>query len=125
MPILEIQIVGPISHPDEQSAKEPLAQAIADRAGDILNTRPQGTWLRITRLPIEDYAENGGRDAGVMPVFVAVTMSNPPATDTWAPQAQALTQAIAEACDRPAQNVHILLQPSARGRIAFGGKLVV
>ena len=31
--------------------------------------------------------------------------------------------AIAEACSRPVEDVHILFEPPAAGRIAFGGKL--
>ncbi len=35
-----------------------------------------------------------------------------------------LTEATAEACDRPAENVHVIVEPAAVGRIAFGGRVV-
>ena len=35
-----------------------------------------------------------------------------------------LTAAIAQICDRPAENVHIIYLPEGAGRIAFGGKVI-
>ncbi len=34
-----------------------------------------------------------------------------------------LTDAIAAACGRPAENVHLVYAPAGRGRVAFGGRL--
>jgi phenylpyruvate tautomerase PptA (4-oxalocrotonate tautomerase family) len=39
-------------------------------------------------------------------------------------QIHRLTAAIAKVCERPPENVHLVYEPPARGRIAFGGKLV-
>jgi hypothetical protein len=35
-----------------------------------------------------------------------------------------LTGAIAKACARPEENVHIVYEPAGSGRVAFGGRLV-
>ena len=34
-----------------------------------------------------------------------------------------LTQAIASACERPPENVHLIFEPDAAGHIAFGGQV--
>lgn len=39
-----------------------------------------------------------------------------------AARARSLTEAVASACDRPSQGVHVIYEPPARGRIAFGGQ---
>jgi hypothetical protein len=72
----------------------------------------------------DDYAENaGGPPAGAQPVLVSVLLADPPQGTDLAAQAARLTQAIARVCRRPPENVHVLYEPPARGRIAFGGKL--
>ncbi len=118
MPILDVQLVGAAPPPAD------LAQRIADAAGDVLSSRPQGTWVRVQCLDPTAYAENGGAAAGVQPVFVGVLLAQRPEPSLLSPMARRLADTIAEICDRPAENVHILFEPDARGRIAFGGDLV-
>jgi len=111
MPILDVELVG------EPPADGDLARRLADAAGVVLKTPPGKTWVRLRFL--SDYAENGGGPpAGIRPVFVSVLTA-----DASKDSAEALATAIAEACGRSAENVHILYEPPARGRIAFGGKL--
>lgn len=114
MPILDIEIVGPLQHEDG------LAQRLADAAGQALNSRPQGTWIKVHRLDADAYAENEG-GGNILPVFIKLIQSSPPGGAQLDSQMSALTQAVALTLDRPAENVHILVEPPALGRISFGG----
>ena len=121
MPILEVEIV---LRPGEV-VDVSLPNVIADATAGALGSRPGGTWVRLRTLSHEHYAEDtGGPPLGVYPIFVSVLKADVPPPDQLAAEVSRLTQAIAQACDRPAENVHILYQPPARGRIAFGGRLV-
>jgi phenylpyruvate tautomerase PptA (4-oxalocrotonate tautomerase family) len=121
MPILDVEIV---TEPGE-SLKDDLARQLADLAGDILGSERGGTWVKVQTLPREQYAENGDLLADIRPVFVSVLMGQHPSQETMKQQAERLAAAFAQACGRPKENVHVLYQPNAGGRIAFGGKLVI
>lgn len=56
-------------------------------------------------------------------VFVRVLKARRPAPGELETEIVRLTQAVAEACARPAVNVHILYEADAAGRLAFGGRL--
>lgn len=119
MPILNVEIVA---HPHERFSPH-LAADLADRSGHIFGSPPGNTWIKVRFIAPENYAENDSQD-GVFPVFVSILKAQlPPADDLQAEVAQ-LTEAIAQICDRPRQNVHILYLPPGAGRVAFGGKLV-
>ncbi len=120
MPILDVEVV---TGPDE-SLQGSLARDLADLAGDVLGSAPGGTWVKVRPLPREQYAENGDLPDDVLPVFVSVLVARSPAMEVMKQQADELSACFARACGRPKENVHILFQPSAAGRIAFGGKLV-
>ena len=126
MPMLEIEVVGAMP----RRVRDGLARRLADAAGDALGSRPSSTWVRLRILEAEDYAENGsdraGSDAphGELPVFVSVLARSLPEGDLLAEQVEALTQAIANVCERPAARVHVRYEPEGRGRQAFGGRLV-
>jgi phenylpyruvate tautomerase PptA (4-oxalocrotonate tautomerase family) len=117
MPILEVRLVG-------DSAEADLAQRIADAAAAVLGSPPRGTWVAVELLPASRYAENGGARPGVAPVFVRVLLRDGPPREGLADQVTALTRAVAACCGRPVENVHILYEPAAAGRVAFGGNLV-
>ena len=119
MPILDIELVGPV--PDD--VRRGLARRIADAAGSALNAEPGGTWVKLRWVPEEDYAESGGAPPGVRPVFVSVLAGSPPEGDARAEQIRRLTRAVAEACGRPPANTHVVYEPAARGRIAFGERM--
>ena len=121
MPILDVEIVGPL----DGAVEDGLAARLADAAAAVLDPdRPQGTWVRLHRVSLDGYAENaGGPLEGTLPVFVSVLKAAPPQGDALDREARALTEAVAEACGRPAANVHLLYEPPAAGRIAFGGEL--
>jgi phenylpyruvate tautomerase PptA (4-oxalocrotonate tautomerase family) len=120
MPILDVEVVGPLS----PRVARGLARRLADAAGTAFGTPAGRTWVRVRRLSAADYAENGGPlPKGVLPVFVGVLLSKPPRGRARVAQVAALTAAVARACARPAENVHLLYAAPALGRIAFGGVL--
>ncbi len=117
MPILEVRLVGDSAAPD-------LARRIADAAGGVLGSPPRGTWVTIELVPPVRYAESGGAEPGVAPVFVRVLLRDGAPREGLADQVTALCRAIATCCGRPAENVHLIYEPAAAGRVAFGGNLV-
>lgn len=117
MPILEVRLVGDSAAPD-------LAQRLADAAAGVLGSPPRGTWVAVELIPPARYAENGGADPGVAPVFVRVLLRDGPPREGLAEQVAALCRAVATCCGRPAENVHLVYEPAAAGRVAFGGNLV-
>lgn len=121
MPILDVQLIGSVTESDRAT----LARRIADAAGAVFTSRPQQTWVTLRFVPDDAYSENGGGPpGGVRPVIVSILHSNPPTGDALTDQVARLTQAIARACGRPAESVHLIYQPLAKGRVAFGGRLV-
>ncbi len=120
MPILNIEIVGAVA----QELRSDLAPRLADLAGEALGSRPQGTWIKLHFIPREHYAENArGPGQGVLPVIVSLLQADVPEGEALAEQIRLLTQAIATGVGRSAEHIHIIVEPPARGRIAFGGSL--
>lgn len=121
MPIVDVEIV---TRPDEQIG-ENLASRVADTVARVLGV-PQGrTWVKMRSIPPKNYAEDGaGPPEGVYPVFVSILLADLPPQEEMKGQSTRLTAAVAAACSRPPENVHLLYQPPARGRTAFGGRLV-
>ncbi|HEY8427325.1 MAG TPA: Rid family hydrolase [Sandaracinaceae bacterium] len=113
MPILDVTVVAAGDDPS-------LAQRLADAAGRALGAEPGRTWVRLHRLASSDYAQSGG--AKGEPVFAQVLLERPP--DDRAALARSLASAIAGATGRPPEHVHVLFEPAAAGRVAFGGALV-
>jgi phenylpyruvate tautomerase PptA (4-oxalocrotonate tautomerase family) len=121
MPILDVAVVGPL--PD--GIRSGLAQRVADAAALVFGSGPQETWVTIRYVPLEDYAENaGGPPVEVQPVIVSVLQAHRPGPRPLADQAARLAQAVADACGRLPENVHLIYQPDGRGRVAFGGRIV-
>ena len=119
MPILDIELVGP--GPDDGDG---LASRLADAAAAVFESPPRGAWVKLRYLDPACYAESGGAEPGVRPVFVSVLRRANPTGDALRDEVAALTRAIATACERPADNVHVLYGAPAAGRLAFGGSLV-
>ena len=121
MPILDIEVVTEAG----QGSSSGLAARLADAAAAVFKTPPGRTWVRLRSLPSSDYAEDaGGPPAGVRPVFVRVLKATLPASDVTAREAAALASALAGVLGWPVENVHILYEPPALGRLAFGGRLL-
>jgi len=119
MPILDVELVGPVS----DAIRSGLALRIADAAGRVFGSPTGSTWVKLRVLPAADYAENGGLPEGVLPVFVSVLRRELPQRDEMAREAALLCTAVAQACGRAPESVHVLYEPAAAGRIAFGGRL--
>ena len=120
MPILDVELVVA---PDETLADD-LAAQLAAAAGAIFASPPGTTWVRVHTLDRRRYAENATAEpAGYQSVFVTVLRSVPPEADLLAAEVRNLTETVARICRRPSENVHILYDPPAAGRIAFGGHL--
>lgn len=121
MPILDIELVVE----DGEALAADLPQRLADAAAQVLQTPPGRTWVKLRRLPRGDYAESGdGFHEDIRPVFVQLLKAAPMSVQAREREAQRLTQAIAQACQRPFENVHILYLPPASGRAVFGGVMI-
>ena len=122
MPILNIEIVGPLA----ASAPAALAQALADTAAAVLQSRVGSTWVKVRHLDERDYAENGSSLArDELPVFVSILHRQPPVGAELEQQVTALTLGLARVLGRPEDRVHLEYLPGAAGRQSFGGRLVV
>ena len=118
MPILDIEIVT--ARPLDRG----LASRLADMAGEVFGGPPGNTWVRVRALAPECFAENGiAEPEGHRSVFVKVLKARLPAGEALAAEMRALAEGVARACDRKLEHVHILYEPEAQGRIAFGGCL--
>jgi len=120
MPILEIEMIGAPT----DDMRHGLAQRIADAAGRVLGSDPQETWVRLRVLPADQYAENGCDSEEFTSVFVSVLRRRNPEGDDLSREVVELTSAIATACGRPKEIVHIRYEPPGAGRQAFGGRLI-
>lgn len=120
MPIVDVEIVR---RPGEALNQE-MAAELADELSEIFQSPRGGTWVKVRGLPVDHYAENGGRPAEVYPIFISVLKAKFPETDEIEMEVARITGAVAQLCGRPSENVHVIYQPEARGRVAFGGKIV-
>lgn len=121
MPIIDIEIV---LRPGE-SLPPGLAAELARVAGEIFGTPPGRTWVKITTIPFERYAENEVETgASPYPVFLSVLKARRPPPELLPVEVRKLTEAVAVACNRPEQNVHIVYLPDATGWVSFGGRLI-
>jgi phenylpyruvate tautomerase PptA (4-oxalocrotonate tautomerase family) len=118
VPIVDVEIVGATSVPPATT------QRLADAIGDALSSRPGGTWVRVRSLDESLYAENGGVPDHVRPVFVTVLERVRPVGDALETKVARVTAAVAAVIGRPDDNVHVLFEEDAAGRLAFGGRLV-
>jgi phenylpyruvate tautomerase PptA (4-oxalocrotonate tautomerase family) len=118
MPIVDIELVA--AH---QVAIAPdLARRIADELGRVFRSGPGQTWVRVHELAIDRYAENDVATPP-QPVFVTVMQAAPPAGAARVAQAEAIAVVVARTTGRPVDTVHVVFDPPAGGRIAFGGQV--
>lgn len=120
MPIVDVEIVLN----EGQSLRANLAAELAEVLGGVFETPKGRTWVRVRSLPRNQYGENGGAPDYAQPVFVTVLKAQRPTGDALKREVRLLTNAIAAIVDRNGDAVHILYDPDAKGRIAFGGELV-
>src|SRR5689334_650325 len=118
MPILDVEIIT------SQSLDSDLASRLANMAGQVFGSPPASTWVRVRALPPHFYAENGVKaPEGWRSVFVTVLKAQRPKGAELETEVRALTEGVGRICARPVENVHILYESDAQGRIAFGGNL--
>ena len=120
MPIVDVEIVLKTG---EQIPGEMVSE-LADQLGHIFGSRHNGTWVKVHGLPAIQYAENGGKDEAVFPVFVSVLKSRLAGTEELQKEVHEIVAAVAQVCSRPPSLVHVNYLPEATGRVAFGGKIV-
>lgn len=119
MPIFDIEIV----YRRGEEAPDGLAADLAEVLGAVMDAAPGKAWIRLHRVRPEDYAENQPGENWPSPVFVTLTASTPPEGEHLDRVAREVSEAVAALLDRRPENVHLLVQPAAKGRIAFGGKV--
>ena len=121
MPIIDIEIVVA----DNEPLPSNLATILADAMSKVFRTSTGQTWVRLRKIPLQDYAEDGGGPPqDVRPVFVTILKAMLPPVNELKREMERLTQAIAQSCGRPVENVHLFYEPEGKGRVAFGGRLV-
>lgn len=120
MPILNVEIV---IRPAEYFPTN-LARELADHTGEIFDSGPGHTWVTVHYISREYYAENLSSAGDILPVFVSILKAKLSSPDSLQAEVAKLTAIIAQICDRPQENVHIIYLPEGAGRVAFGGKLL-
>ena len=98
---------------------------------NVLRKPPGELWTLAHRVPGSSCAFLTSRtmlktaaNLQTQPVLVSVLQSELPEGSQLAELASRLVATIMEACSRPVEDVHILLEPPAAGRIAFRRKIV-
>jgi phenylpyruvate tautomerase PptA (4-oxalocrotonate tautomerase family) len=118
MPIIDVEFVQERPGPIETT----LARKLADALGEVFDAKPGKVWVRVRELSYGAYAENGVAKPP-KPVFVTILASNPPEGKEIEARLAAIAEVVAKLAKRPLENVHVVFEPAAKGRIAFGGKL--
>lgn len=122
MPILDIEFV--LS--ENELLPATLAQKIAEKAGEVFGSAAGGTWVKVHPVPAGHYAENTADTADkAYPVFVSILRAETPPQDRLHIEAAKLAESLAPICNRSPENIHIIYLPDGRGRLAFGGKLII
>ncbi len=119
MPILNVKIVGDIDYDRNE-----LAQKIADKAGEILETASGQTWVKLEFLPKCNYAENGKASSELTPVFIEILKRHNPTNEEKEKISMDLATNLSNVLNRPKENIHIYFLPEGFERMAFGGVLV-
>ena len=123
MPIIDIELVA--SAADGGPPRRELLQVIADELGDLFNSEPANTWVKLRSVDAAQYVENRTElEASASPVFVNVLRAQLPDADTIRAEMAAIAEVVARTLKRPCENVHVLYAPDAKGRVGFGGQLV-
>ncbi len=123
MPIIDVELVTIADEPNAAS-KEQL-QILADELGDLFDSGPAGTWIRLRSIDQAEYAENRTPPGtSVRPTFVNVLHAVLPEAGALRTEMAGIAEIVARTLGRPRDNVHVLYAPGAKGRIGFGGELL-
>jgi phenylpyruvate tautomerase PptA (4-oxalocrotonate tautomerase family) len=117
MPILDVEIIG-------HNRTEGLAQLLADAAEKVFEAEKGNIWVKVHYVPKSQYAENGGTSENLNPVFITAQLGQSYGKKDQGQVAVELTEVFSKVVERPKENIHIIFEPSLRGRIAFGGKML-
>ena len=120
MPLVDVEIVLK----PQEAMPEAIASELADRLGQLFGSPRNGTWVKVRGIDEVYYAENGGKKAGVYPVFVTILKARLPDGEAMQTEVDAVIAAVGEICRRPPSLVHVIYQPEGNGRVAFGGRIV-
>lgn len=126
MPIVTIETLSDDPHSRDDTLPTPeQLQSLADALGELFGSQPSGTWVRARQQQRAYYAENMIEVSREMrPVIVEILKSELDHGVNLDLEAAAVCAVVAQVLGRRTQNVHVIYQPPARGRVAFGGKLV-
>lgn len=119
MPILLIEMVGELSAPREDFAKE-----LANACSPAFPPEHGEVWVQLRFVPRQNWAISGRESTETSPVFVHVLREVNPKGEALNQEVRGLTSAVARLTGRSLEDVHILYEPSAQGRMAFGGRLL-
>lgn len=126
MPIVTIETLSddPDSGTDALPTPDQL-QSLADSLGALFGSHPSGTWVRARQQQRAYYAENMIEvSRNMRPVIVEILKSDLGSEKERAIEAAAVSALVGQTLGRDTQHVHVIYQPEARGRVAFGGQLV-
>jgi phenylpyruvate tautomerase PptA (4-oxalocrotonate tautomerase family) len=127
MPIVTIEMLSDSPYSDDDAMPTPAQlQSLADALGELFGSQPSGTWVKARQQQRAYYAENMIEFSPEMrPVIVEVLKTELDAGKSLAIEAAAICAVVAQIMDRRSENVHVIYEPAARGRVAFGGQLVL
>ena len=122
MPIVDIEVVAGAT--DAALPGKERLQLLTDELGDVFESDPRTTWVKLKSIDESRYAENrtGGKTRA-RPVFVNVLRARLPATNAIRREMAEIAEIVARSLNRPRENVHVLYETGATGRIGFGGRL--
>ncbi len=126
MPIVTIETLSDSDYSEDDAMPTPRQlQSLADALGELFGSQPSGTWVKARQQQRAYYAENRIEvSPDLRPVIVEVLKSEPDSGKNLAIEAAAVCAVVAQVLGRRTENVHVIYQPDARGRVAFGGQLV-
>ena len=121
MPIVTVQVIG-----NAPANSNEALQQLADSLGSLFESEPGGTWVKFQIIQRDHYAENGIKiDSSIEPTFVEILKSELPETSELAIEAKSVAEIVGQVLSRPTLNVHVIYLPEGKGRVAFGGHLLV
>ena len=116
MPVVTVDVVGIETVPTGWAGR------LADAIGEVLGSAAGGSWVTVHPIPTESYAEN--RTTVAQPVMIRVLERVRPDPNEVEERARAIVGAVSGIVGRPPENIHVIYEDSAVGRVAFGGRLV-
>jgi phenylpyruvate tautomerase PptA (4-oxalocrotonate tautomerase family) len=117
MPIVLVDMIG------DSPPREGLAKELADACSPAFPPEHREVWVQVRVLPSRGWAVSG-QPTGANPIFVHVLREVNPQGEALKKEIQGVTTAVARVTGRPMAEVHVIYEPSARGRMAFGGRLL-